>query len=75
MSGENSRALSAEAFRRLNDILLAALEKPAAARSAYLDRACGNDGALRQEVESLLEVDSGVLGSVDRPLVRLLRNI
>jgi hypothetical protein len=40
-------------------LLAAALETSGAAeRRAYLDRACGGDAALRQEVESLLDAKS-----------------
>src|ERR1043166_6461024 len=40
--------------RRAKDIFLAALEQSGDARVAYLDEACGDDGALRREIESLL---------------------
>jgi hypothetical protein len=35
------------------DIFIAALEKDAAERSSYLDRACGTDHALRRRIEEL----------------------
>ena len=40
--------------QRAKDVFLAALERPAADRAAFLAEACGDDAALRQEVESLL---------------------
>src|SRR5688572_21305441 len=40
--------------QRAKDVFLAALELPASERPAYLSEACGNDDALRQEVDSLL---------------------
>src|SRR3954465_445031 len=45
---------------RVNEIFLEAanLSDPAA-RSAYLDRACGGDAALRQQVEALLAAHAG----------------
>jgi WD40 repeat protein/serine/threonine protein kinase len=43
-------------IERQREIFLKALEKPTAPeRAAYLDGACGNDAALRAEVESLLQ--------------------
>ncbi len=41
---------------RLDEILIRALDLDPAARSAYLDEACGEDVALRSELESLLGV-------------------
>ena len=40
--------------QRAKDLFLAALERPAADRPAFLAEACAGDAALRQEVESLL---------------------
>jgi tetratricopeptide (TPR) repeat protein len=40
--------------QRAKDVFLAALARPAADRAAFLAKACGDDAALRQEVESLL---------------------
>ena len=40
--------------QRAKELFLAALERPAADRPAFLAEACGGDAALRQEVESLL---------------------
>lgn len=41
-------------YRRAADLVLAALDVPAADRAALLDRECAGDAALRGEVESLL---------------------
>jgi len=40
--------------QRATDLFLAALDRPAADREAFLSSACGEDRGLRQEVESLL---------------------
>jgi serine/threonine-protein kinase len=40
--------------KRAKELFLAALERPAADRPAFLAEACGGDAALRQEIESLL---------------------
>ena len=44
-----------ERWRKVEALFQAALEQPAAERTAFLDQACSGDAALRQEVESLLE--------------------
>src|ERR1700742_433059 len=41
--------------QRTKDVFLAALELPAAERPAFVATMCGDDSALRQEAESLLE--------------------
>lgn len=43
-----------ERARRLAEIVKGALEEPAETRSAFLERGCGADAALRAEAESLL---------------------
>ncbi len=49
-----------ENFERIRELLLAALERPAAERAAWLDEACGDNEALRAAVQSLLDQeDSG----------------
>jgi serine/threonine-protein kinase len=46
--------VSADRWQLLRDIVDAASQLPAGARRAYLDDTCGDDPALRREVESLL---------------------
>jgi len=48
----------ADEHRRVKILFKAAKRRPAEQRSAYLDRACGGDTALRAEVESLLACDA-----------------
>jgi Tol biopolymer transport system component/aminoglycoside phosphotransferase (APT) family kinase protein len=43
-----------ERFQQIQETLAAALERPAAERSAFLEERCGDDRELRSEVESLL---------------------
>jgi serine/threonine-protein kinase len=45
-------------FQRLDALFAAALELPAAARSAFLAAACAGDAGLREEVERLLAADA-----------------
>ncbi|HXH82842.1 MAG TPA: serine/threonine-protein kinase, partial [Candidatus Tectomicrobia bacterium] len=44
--------------RRVEDLFAAAADLAPSERAAYLDRACGDDDALRREVEMLLEHDA-----------------
>ncbi|MGD8375208.1 MAG: tetratricopeptide repeat protein [Acidobacteriota bacterium] len=46
-------------------IFSGAIELPDAERLAYLDRACGDDAALRAEVESLLRADRAACGFLE----------
>jgi non-specific serine/threonine protein kinase/serine/threonine-protein kinase len=45
----------AGSWQRVKDVFQEALSRPATARAAFLDTACGSDSDLRREVESLLE--------------------
>jgi eukaryotic-like serine/threonine-protein kinase len=47
--------VNSDRFARVRAIVLAATELPAAARAAYLDRACAGDAELRRGVDLLLE--------------------
>ncbi|MGH9768921.1 MAG: protein kinase domain-containing protein [Blastocatellia bacterium] len=46
--------MTPDRWARIDQLLDKALERPAAERSTFLDEVCGEDGELRQEVESLL---------------------
>ncbi|HTJ21064.1 MAG TPA: protein kinase [Gemmatimonadaceae bacterium] len=46
--------MTPERWRVVDSVVQGALALPLAERSAYLDRACGSDAALRREAESLL---------------------
>ena len=52
---------------RISDLYHAALKRPPADRSAFLAASCGDDAALRQEVESLLAYDGLRHSSKCRP--------
>jgi serine/threonine protein kinase/Tol biopolymer transport system component len=54
-----------ERWRQLEEIYHAASEKAAEDRRAYLDTACGGDGELRREVESLLARDREAEGFLE----------
>jgi len=52
---------------RIEEIVLAALELSGHPRSAYLDAACGEDGELRREVESMLAQESRAENFLETP--------
>jgi Tol biopolymer transport system component len=52
---------------RISDLYHRALERPPAERPAFLLDACSGDDALREEVESLLRVEGGSEGFLERP--------
>ena len=41
--------------QQVKSLFLAAAEKPAAERAAFLDQACGDDAALRKRLDDLLQ--------------------
>lgn len=51
--------------QRLEEIFLRAVELQSGERDAFLDRACGGDGVLRKELDSLLQHHSGAGGFLD----------
>jgi non-specific serine/threonine protein kinase/serine/threonine-protein kinase len=53
----------AQPWGRVKDVLAGVLERAAADRAAFLDSACGEDTALRREVESLLEAHAAAEAS------------
>lgn len=63
--------MDAVRYRQVKALLLDALEMPAAAREAFLAGACGDDVALRAEVEALLVHESND-GFLETPAVRLM---
>jgi serine/threonine-protein kinase len=58
---------STERWARIQRVLDGALDLPPGEVSAYLERACGNDAALRREVETLLDACSRAEGFLERP--------
>ena len=59
--------MDAERWRLIRTHFEAAVEKPADARTAYLDEACGDDEALRREVEALLAADAKAATFLEAP--------
>jgi eukaryotic-like serine/threonine-protein kinase len=55
-------------WRRIRTVLERALDVPATARSALLDRLCHGDDPLRAEIESLLAAEAGARRLLDVPV-------
>lgn len=61
----------ADRDRRAFELFLLAVEQPAPERAAFLAAECGDDPALRHEVEALLQADEGF--AAGQPLPPILR--
>ena len=58
-------------WRRLEEIFLAALDRPREEREAYLQEACEGDEGLLEEVRGMLASDEGDDGLLDHPVAVL----
>jgi serine/threonine protein kinase/predicted ATPase len=56
-------------YRRIGQLFHDALERPAAIRGSFLDGACGADGRLREEIESLLAAHFEAGGFIEAPAI------
>ena len=54
--------MTPERWRVVKDVFDAAVQQHEFPRSTYLDRACGDDSALRAEVDAMLASDDGADG-------------
>jgi serine/threonine-protein kinase len=59
--------MSADRWRRIEELYQAAYGRPAHERAAFLDEVCAGDPALRQEIESLLAQPVSTDGYLDHP--------
>ncbi len=59
--------LSAERWRRIDELLEAAMERPPEDRRSFLAAACGDDTALHREVEELLAADRRAVDFLETP--------
>jgi len=64
-----------EQWEEIERLYHAALELPECDRTSFLDRACAPGGALRDEVDSLLEAETAVGGFLDAPPGRLAADL
>ena len=60
-----------ELWKRVEHLLHAALERPAAEREAFLRQSCGDDKALYAEVRSLLDLDERAGGFLENPAIHV----
>jgi predicted ATPase/serine/threonine protein kinase len=67
--------MNPERHARIGDLFHAALEQPPAERSAFLERACGDDVELRQEVESLLAAHDRAGDFVATPAMKIVAEL
>lgn len=63
--------MTPERWRQLDQILQAALERPTQERAAFLTEVCGEDEALRAEMESLLAMDAEALTFLQKPIAEV----
>src|SRR3954451_19517284 len=59
--------MTPERWRRVSELVDAALTRSEGQRTSFLRDACGGDEALRQEVVSLLDRENGLDGFLERP--------
>ena len=60
--------MTAERWKRVQELFLEAAELPPAGRAAFLDRECAGQAELRQEIDSLFEYD----GDAHAPLTAVI---
>jgi len=60
--------VTAGRWRRITELVQAALERPSVDRAAYVADACGTDSELRREVESLLSAYGRAADFLERPV-------
>jgi eukaryotic-like serine/threonine-protein kinase len=64
--------VEAERWRKIEQIYQEAVACEPGRRSAVLDRSCGNDSALRSEVQSLLNYAQQTVPALDKPALEIL---
>jgi eukaryotic-like serine/threonine-protein kinase len=69
MTPETKSEITPERYRQVQQVLERALEYAEPERAAFLDAACGDDPALRREVESLLAADAHAASFIESPAV------
>jgi Tol biopolymer transport system component/serine/threonine protein kinase len=60
-----------ERWKQIEQLYHAALEREESQREAFLEKACGADQDLRQEVESLLEREQKAEGFIEKPALEI----
>jgi hypothetical protein len=67
--------MSAERWRRIQELFHAAQARPATARAAFLEEACAGDATLRQDIESLLAQPVSTDGFLEQPALEAAQPI
>lgn len=67
--------MTPERWQKVKELFHAVINCDAAERSAFLERACASDTALRQEVEELLANDEKTAHLLDRPVIGLMADL
>jgi hypothetical protein len=70
-----SNSMTPERWRQVTEVFHTALARHAAARAAYLDHACADDRALRDEVDAMLAAHQDTGGFGDRPVSGLIGDV
>src|SRR5262245_50645883 len=64
-----------ERWKQVDELLEAALERPAAERASFLDHACAGDEELRRELDSLLISDGQAERFIESPPARVAADV
>jgi serine/threonine-protein kinase len=64
-----------ERWKQVDELLEAALDRPANERASFLDRACAGDLELRRELESLIISDGQAESFIESPPARVAANL
>lgn len=64
--------MTPERHKQVNEICHAMLQLPSSQRLAYLGQACGQDEALRREIESLLDYEEQAATFIETPALEVL---
>src|SRR5215510_11027608 len=69
------KPMNPERWRKIDQLLDAAMEREPDERAAFLEFACAGDQSLRLEVESLLRSDEAAESFIEKPAVALVAEV
>ena len=67
--------MNQEQWKRIDELIDAALELPPESRSSFLDDACADDPALRQEIQKLLDSQQRAQSFMEAPALQIAGGI